>query len=360
MIEVHCSPLLSSKISLRSEENSTALPKFFKNEIVWGKVIKSLSLKDAVLLIKGRRIMARAHTPLEEGKILSLKVEEVSPVPVLTLLGTKFNRPEVINISMLLSSMKGNLWESAVEGISEYGFPKEDSVLFKKLLNDLSRKLFLKSSPDSLRVFIDKSGVSFEAKLRKYLLQKTIRGGVIEKLISDDLKGLASKFLAVNEEKQSLLHDFVSTLKNIQLLNHIGLEQERKIFLPLPFQLPDGLFGVGQLLIHLNQKKKDPLKKIGNDKAFYHLTFLLDLLDLGQLRADINVREKEIKGAFFLTKEETKLLIEKNIPSLVNNLKDKGFSIHGIKCHMKEIEVLENALIKEIIKKEGSTISWVA
>jgi hypothetical protein len=279
---------------------------------------------------------------------------------VLKLLGTKFASSDVINIPLLLSAMKENLWKSMLEGINELGLPKGDQALFKELLNDLSQQLFLKSSPDLLKTFIEKSGMSWEAKLRKLCLQKITGNDSVDKLISDDLKGLSSKFLAINEENEALLHRFVSTLKNIQLLNHIGLEQERKIFLPLPFQLPDGFFGVGQLLIHLNQKKNDEREKYGNEKNVFHITFLLELSDLGQLRADLNIKGKEIDASFYLTKEETKLLIEKNIPLLINNLKEKGFSVRRTAFHMKEIENLESALIKEIFNKEGSSVSWVA
>ena len=360
MIEIGFSPYSSFKIFLQSEDNSKVFPKFSKNEIVAGKVIKSISLKDVILLISGKRILARTHTPLKEGSVLSLKVEEVLPVPVLKLLGTKFASSDVINIPVLLSAMKENLWKSMFESINEFALSKADQTLFKALLNDLSQQLFLKSSPDLFKAFIEKSGMSWEAKLRKLYLQGITGKENVDKLISDDLKGLGSKFLAINEEKEALLQRFVSTIENIQLLNHIGLEQERKIFLPLPFQFPDGFFGVGQLLIHLNQKKSDEHGKNESEKNQFHITFLLELSDLGQLRADLNIKGKEIDASFYLTREETRLLLEKNMPSLINNLKEKGFLIRCMVFHMKEIEILENALIKEIFKKEGSSVSWVA
>ncbi len=86
----------------------------------------------------------------------------------------------------------------------------------------------------------------------------------------------------------------------------------------------------------------------------------MELSDLGQLRADLNIKGKEIDASFYLTKEETRFLIEKNIPLLINNLKEKGFSIRRMAFHMKEIEIIENALIEEIFKKEGSSVNWVA
>ena len=103
MIQVGSSTWHASKIFLQSEENSTSPPNLIKNEIVNGKVLKSFSLSKSLLLIKGKRVVAGTHVPLREGMMLSLKVEEVFPNPVLKLLDTKINNRDAVNISMILS-----------------------------------------------------------------------------------------------------------------------------------------------------------------------------------------------------------------------------------------------------------------
>jgi len=85
-----------------------------------------------------------------------------------------------------------------------------------------------------------------------------------------------------------------------------------------------------------------------------------ELSNLGPLRADLTIKGKEIEGRFLLTKEEAKLLIEKGIPIFVSRLKEKGFSVRSMECHLKDPEIVKQSLIEEIIHQEGNTISLVA
>ncbi|MBW1613605.1 MAG: flagellar hook-length control protein FliK [Deltaproteobacteria bacterium] len=362
MTEVSYPPFSTSKISLQPEANSKSLLKLSKNEVVEGKVLRLFSSGNVSLLIKGRGVMARSYVPLKEGNILSLKVEETEPIPTLKLLGIKFTDSNAINTSsILLSAIKENLWRSTFENINHHGLPKEALSPFKELTHDLSMGLFSRSTPKLLWEIIDKSGLNWEAKLRKIFLGKKIGGAAnLDKLMQGDLKGLTSRLVALKEEDGVFLKRFVSAIKNIQLLNHLGLEQDRKIFIPIPIQFPDGLFTLGQLLIHLGQKEKDGNTRKKSDKNPFRIMFLLELSNLGPLRADLSIKGKEIGGRFLITKEEIKFFIKNNIPSLIKKLKDKGFTVSSIECHLKDPEAVKQSLVEEIIHQEGNTISLVA
>jgi hypothetical protein len=260
---------------------------------------------------------------------------------------------------MILSTVKDNLWKTVLENINALDLTREDKVLFKELINDLSMRLFLKPHPDLLRILIDKLGLGWEAKLRKICVQKTIEGNDLSNLISDDLKGLGSKFFAFTGTKDTILHKFISSIENIQLLNHLGMERESKIFIPIPMQFPDGLFNVGQLLIHLDQQKKDAHDE-KKGESLYRVSFLLELSNFGPLRADITIRGNEIGGRFLLTNKAAKLILEENIPFLVSNLKEKGFYIQYLECLVKAPETIRQTLIEEIVQHEGCTISLMA
>ena len=183
MIEVRYPPSLSSHISLQPGANSKPGLNLRKNEVVQGRVLKSFSSGDVLLLIKGREVKAKSLVPLNEGRVLSLRVEQLSPKPTLKLLGPKFTGPGALKISTILSAIKENLWQSTSANINQYGLPKEALTLFRELMNDLSLRLFLESSPELLRALIEKSGLSWEAKLRKALMNKTIGGDHLDKLL---------------------------------------------------------------------------------------------------------------------------------------------------------------------------------
>jgi len=360
LIKVGDPPSPASKISLEPDAHSKSLLKLLKNEVLEATVLESSSLDKALLLIKGRRVMARTYAPLRQGGVLSLKVQEVSPTPTLKLLGTEFPNSLAIHSSIILSAIKENLWKTIIENINHYGLPKGALSLFRELMNDMSLRLFLKSQPELLRTLIDKSGLSWEAKLRKAVTSKTVGGDNLNRLIQGDLKGQVSRFLALSEEKGVLLKRFISTINNIQLVNRLGLEQDGRIFLPIPIQFPNGLFTVGQLLIHLPQKGSDEHGKRKRDKDVLRITFLLELSNLGPLRADLSIKGKDIEGKFLLTREEAKLLIEESIPIFVSRIKERGFFVRYIECHLKDPEIVKESLIKEIIQEEGNTISLVA
>jgi len=359
--KVGYSTVLSSKISLQSVDNTTFYPKLVENEIVKGKVLKSFSLKNVLLLIKGKRIMAKTHMPLREGSVISLKVEEVHPNPVLKLLGAINENIETINTSKILTGLKKNLWKTIIENIDHCMLPDNDKKMFKGLIDDISKKLFLKPNPDLLRQLVDKSGIGWEAKLREIITSKTSCSKTnINELITGDLKGLGSKFISSMEGQNDLFEKFVSMIKNLQLLNQFGLEQERKIFIPLPIQFPDGLFTTGQLLIHLNENKKKDDHGKEKDKDFFRISFLLEMSNLGPLRADLAVRQKQINGRFLIVEEKAKNIIEKQLPSLIKTLEEKGFGVPHFECHIKEPVEIKDTLIKEIIHKENHNISLVA
>ena len=353
-------PSSVSKISLKPDPGITSLLKLHKNEVLEGKVLKSLSSGNVLLLINGEKVTARTHVPLSEGTVLSLRVEETLQTPVLKVLGIRLTGSDAINISMILSALKENLWESIHENIDQQGLPQAERVQFRELMDDLSLRLFSKSAPDMLRTLIDKSGLSWEAKLLRAFMNKTITVDNLNKLIGGDLKGLVSRFLDLNQETGGLLKRFVSTIENIQILNHIGLEQERKIFLPVPIQFADGLFTLGQLLIHLPRKEKDEGGKQKPDRNVFSITFLLEMSNLGPVRADLAIKGEEIEGRFLLAKKETKSLIETNILSFISNLKDRGFKISHMYCHLKEPGLIRQSLVNEIVQEEGNTICLVA
>jgi hypothetical protein len=106
-------------------------------------------------------------------------------------------------------------------------------------------------------------------------------------------------------------------------------------------------------------KKKDGNGK-EKEKDFFKISFLLEMSNLGPLRADLVVRQKQINGRFLIVEEEAKIIIEKQLPTLIKTLEKKGFNIPNFECHMKKPVEIKDSLIKEIIHKENHNINLVA
>ena len=359
MIEVINRQSSASRISLQPGADSPALLPLSRSEIIEGRVLQSSSLNNALLLIKGRRVMAKTHVPLSEGSMLSLRVQDVSPVPILRLIDIKSADFEVVRSSIILSAIQQNVWKALLDNIYHYGLPKDAISPFRELMSSLSMRLFFSPSTELLRTFIDQSGLRWESKLREVLLNRSLNRESLNSLIQWDLKGLTSKLLTLQTQKGNSLKRLVSTIQDIQLLNKFGVEQKGKIFLPIPIQFPDGHFTVGQLLIRFPRSQKDERKGQKAERAGTRITFLLELSRLGPLRADLTVKGKEIKGRFLLTNEVAKQRIEASIPMFVERMKQRGFSLQSLDCYCMDPKVVTQPLITEIMYDQGNTISVV-
>jgi len=359
-MEVTYAPFSMKQLRLQEGTKSEAFLNVSKNEIVEGKVLRLFPLGKALLLIKGRSVIAKTSMPLAEGTVLSLKVENLAPVTTLKALEIISRDPRSLDISQILYAIKGNVWRSALKTLGHGEFLGKDELLFRELMNDLSVQVFLKSSPWLLRDLIDKSGFVWEVKLRDAVVSNTHGRGNINRIVESDLKGLASRLVNSSGKKDTVFRSLVSSLKNFQLVNHHALEQYRKIFLPIPMQFLNGDFSVGQLLIRLPKEYSDKRGMRERKGRIFRITFLLELSKLGPLRADISVMEREVEGKILVTNKQAKLLVEEGVPFLRRSISEKGFSVSFLECGISEPAIVGQTLIGEVIEEEGTTISLIA
>jgi Flagellar hook-length control protein FliK len=347
------------KISLQPENLSKSPLLLEKNELISGQVLKLLPEGKATLLIKGRQVIAKSPFPLTQGSLLSFKVENTSPFPILKLMGTTFRDSGGVNVPMVMSAIKENLWKVLFENVGQYGLPKGDLTRFRALMNDLTWRLPSKSKPDSLKGLIAKSGLGWEAKLRKVALNGSLKGADFDRLLAGDLKGMVSRWLALQEKEEVLLKRFVSAMKNTQLLNLTSPDQDRKIFLPIPILLPQGIFTVAQLLILIPQRggRSSSGKK---ERDLFRISFLLEMSRMGPMRVDLTIKGKEITGQFIITTAEAKSILERNLPLFLSGMEEKGFKMHQMTCKLKDPEKVTKPLIDEIIQEGKGYMSLFA
>ena len=349
------------EITFQQDGSSNYALALSKDEIVKGKVLRSLSIDNAILLIKGSKVTARTSLPLKEGSVLSLKVKETSPVPSLKPIGIQFRKSNAVNISSIISALKEDLWKSTFENIF-HTLPKGESSFFREFITHLTLRSFSKSSPELLKTIIDGSGFVWERKLLGLLLSNAISAENLNKLTNRDLKGLAARLLSLNQRNEGLenpLNKFVSAITNIQLFNGLEIGQEGKIFLPIPVQFPDGHFTVGRLLIHLPEQEKYEGTGRKISKNLFRITFFLELSRLGPIRADLTVNNKEITGSFFLTNDKARLIIEDKLNFLVGSLEGRGFKVQSIECRVKDPEIITQSFFEDIVDIDESNISVV-
>ncbi|MFW6146926.1 MAG: flagellar hook-length control protein FliK [Thermodesulfobacteriota bacterium] len=333
-----------------------------KGEIVQARVLESNSLGRALLLLKGKQMNARTHVPLPKGSVLSFRVQKLSPIPMLKIIGMPKAPAERFDASVIRRAIEQNVWKTVREHLPQSGLPREASTSVRRLMDFLSMRLFMSSPSDLLQVLIEQSGFAWEGKLRRALRgRKTGRDG-LNKLAEKDLKGLCSKLISLDDEESGQLQRLHSVIQNVQLLNKFGLAQKRMLFFPIPFQFPDGLYTVGQLLIKLPQGETNEQEGThGKAKGSFQVTFLLELSRLGPLKIDLTLRGKDVWATIMITRKDARDLIENAAPGFINRMKETGLSIHSLECRCTKPEIVTPSLMEEILpQEEVNTISFMA
>jgi len=98
--------------------------------------------------------------------------------------------------------------------------------------------------------------------------------------------------------------------------------------LPLPFFLNDTL-KFGQLFIDLD---KDFTKERETGEKAIRVAFILEMSQLGHLKADFSMYKKSISGEFGVENEEIQKLFNQLIPDLTQSLEDKTYDVKRITC----------------------------
>jgi len=333
---------------------------FVENEIIKGKVLEVLDSETAILLINGRNYTAGTRIRLKSGDLLEMKVKELLPVPVLTPVDTRHDRPGISNVSVILSALKENLWKSVFDKINAGGNLIAEKALWNQIAKDLPGKLLNDGNPESLRKMIENSGIFWEAKLKNITGQKAIDSNQIRQLIDSDLKGLLLRLISETDGEYPDAQRLLSAMKNMQILDRLGFEQDGKIFIPLPVVIPDGHFMIVQLLLQFPQKEEEGHEDSAEGKRPLKISLLLELSKLGPIRADFAIKGKMIEGVFKIAVRETLKLVESGIPEFGKSLEERGFIIQSIGCMLKKSEIVTQPLLMEMIQTEDNNINLVA
>ncbi|MBF0118075.1 MAG: hypothetical protein HQK79_04515 [Desulfobacterales bacterium] len=322
------------------------MPKNLKDgQIIEAKVAKIISSHQAELIISGQKVLAQTYTPLMEGERALFKV---------------LKSGEELKLMEFIEEKKGgniiNLTRGFIKTLDYAGPYKQLFKLFENKDNpffELLKTMSLKSEipdHDFLKNLLNGSGLIWEKKVSTELNNnKNIA------YADNDLKGIALKILASTDEKDEkveIIKAFVEELENMQLLNKKAFDELDRYLLPIPI-LFDETLKFGQLLIDLSGRKnreKDPSDRIIN------ISFLLEMSNIGHIKADFSILKKALTGTFYVINEEIKAFIENNIPELNSNLKKHGFEIHSIYCRVADEKTLSKTSLTEKIVNNGDTL----
>lgn len=221
-----------------------------------------------------------------------------------------------------------------------------------RMMSEIVREMALKSdAPDSQMVerFIKNSGLSWENKLLNLADSET---GALPKraaveMMESDLKGLALSTLSLAHEKPdealSLVKGFLESLEELQLINRYSGEATGRYLVPFPVMWHEQI-RFGQLLIDLGKEtdKGKPLKE-----RVIKVQLLLELSNLGDVRADFSIYKKAVTGLFGVGDPQVGAMVKKELPGLEKRLTALGYKVYGIDCEVVSPELLSTTTLTD-------------
>lgn len=345
----------TSEMVVQKSDARSKLPNFIKGKILQAKVLDWSPKGTAQLLINGRTISAQTPMILKPGQDVELKVIQERDSVVLKLVSPakKLSTPQISSLVSLFAK-RGSIEEIAGKRTG----PVRD------LLYDMALKSG-KSDRDFLPRLIEKSGLMWEKKVDTALQisksQDVIKAG-LDQLIKNDLKaGVIKQFSASaaggaegpRSQPSGITGAFLEALESFQLLNQNTSESGR-FLLPFPV-FSEGAFQFGQLLVdtgsHSSKNKGD------KESRLIRISFLLNMTQLGPLRADFSVLKKNITGRFLLNDKPTCDYVEAMLPELANRLSAIEYNVGQVECLVAEKEeIQESSLVESLLKADDDQV----
>ena len=330
-------------------------------QLLKGKVEEALGEKRFLINFKGFKIVTESTVPLNAGQSIQVKVTQTSPQVIFNLVveGAEEQKALALIRSHLPSSTSladlveklGKIFTG--EKLYQLEVALDKTVLEKVMssLSSLSVNKDVAGNPENLKQLIDRSGLYYEAKWKDVLLSNTVLAKNTNALVEKDLKALLLRLSQdleqipgvmnkgesdqVNQALHNLLEVVNASIEKIetnQLVNYLTSKNDQQVVLQIPVVLPEGI-KTAELYVHTNSRRKKK-EKLSDDDC--HIVFLLTMRNLGHLRIDTRVTDKNIGCTIQVDNREIADFVKRNLPELSRRLSGLDFSVEKLSCIIKK------------------------
>ena len=304
--------------SIFSPQDSGAESRFSKGEIVQGRVIKTLGKEGALVRMRGVDMLAATERRLEAGQSILVKVEQIKPKFVVSLLLNntplqektaallRLYLPSAMPISSLfaeLESLLASLEPSILKGSG-----------IELIMAEL-KKTFLRYSGDGKNVF-ELLGFFHESRLAGKKPSQNLKRSLL--VIRQNLERLAAKDPFAY---RGPLKTVARALQNLELRQLVNLVDRQEI---KSWQLPYWN-GAKLLSARLYVRREKAKTKNAKSSGTTRITLMLEMSRLGPIRLELSAIEKKMEGQFYLSNNKAVKEIEGKLPELLEALSSAGF-----------------------------------
>jgi hypothetical protein len=317
------------------------IPLFRPGDQVQGRVLQQVDAHHFSLQLGGRTVVVESNVSLPLSADLIFRVEEAVPRTLLKWLPPE-SPEDAPTVSFLKRALTADIpleqLAAKMSHLEEVKWmapaEKETWKQFLHLFHRFSLSELESQGPHLLEKLFSQSGFFWESKVQQW-----IEGGrqePVDLLAREDLKGLALKLLDHLRELagssgpksgeagtlENLKQDLGSFLQKIELYQILNLrpsDSPDRFFLFLPLWLGNQLQFV-EFNLSLPREKSDPEKGNG-----FSVLFLLNLPDLGKVRIEVQIKEKDLFCRFVVSEGEVSEFLKQGLPLLRERLEGLGF-----------------------------------
>ncbi|MBW1699753.1 MAG: flagellar hook-length control protein FliK [Deltaproteobacteria bacterium] len=347
----------------RKSDGKTPIRDLKVGQLLEAKVQKTVTERQAQLFIQGKSVLAKTYVPLKSGEILLLRVTQAGAQPRFQLVETRTGDFLILPRMSIEAMVRPGIFDLLLRILRNHGGNTRLTQALKGL-DFLAQQLAGRTyngDKTFLKSLIHTSGLSWESKLRNlFAHSRSLPEPVIKSLVQGDLKALAMSLGSDTSIRGESVHELIRTLaegiEQLQLLNSHSSQQSGRYLIPLPVPL-DEMVRFGQILIDLGKEnacEKNPSQRV------ITVSLLLEMSNLGNLRADLFLLKDAVNGCFEVENDEVKGFVEQHLPNLVTKLRHSGFTVQRITCRASDPQVLSSTnFFDELIRKDGGILNIV-
>ncbi len=333
-------------------------PVFSRGEVLVAEVSEKLEGGKVLLTLKNVTVNADAGMSLNAGVKLTVRVEQVQPRIVLSVIAKATPETAIINDYLKMQRANPDSLINLIRGAEELLTSKNLGELSRyitgqdinKILGLIGKMIFSHGNlrdPLFLKDFVSKLGLLWESDLKKVMNESSPETSMVNN--RDNLKSLLMKLSAdlhnlkggsppMDSDTKGILNKLVKftdiSIKSIemqQVINVLTQENEHRYMLQIPFLSSEGIRR-GDIFIEFEGEKS------GNKSngAQYAVVIFLNMDGLGDMMIKASVSEKAIGCVIKCGNNEVRDFISASAEELKNKLLSLGYAIDHLSCLTEE------------------------
>ncbi|PIE70204.1 MAG: hypothetical protein CSA22_09050 [Deltaproteobacteria bacterium] len=149
-------------------------------------------------------------------------------------------------------------------------------------------------------------------------------------------------------------HAVSDVLESLQLLNRMAFDTQGRLLIPFPLMFGSE-FRFGEMRIDLGENGRHG----GNARKTVRVAVMLDMTQLGPVRADVALLDAAITGTLTVGSTETQARIRQRLPEWLERMEALGYRVMQMTCEVTTAESLrETRLVSELLDP-GDTLHLV-